>query len=315
MKKILFVFVAMILMISCNSQKKGITIGICQIANDEVLDLARQNVIKALKDAGYEDGKNMTIDYKNAQGEITNIMLILKEFKSKKVDLIITNGTPCMASAAQIIKDIPVVYTVAFSPEQLGINNPPSNLCGLYDGFNMNELIALVKEAIPGITTIGQAYNPAEPNAAYAAKKVKEATDKAGLKLIQSTVTNSNDIMQTVQSLCSKNIQALVFAADNMLYSGISNVINISNEKKVPIFVTDPQQSEKGAMFGYGVNYSDWGYESGKIAAQVLKGKKPSEFGNQPLMKLNTIFNSKTAALQGYNIPEELKKKVNNIIK
>lgn len=314
MRKLFLLFSIMILIVSCGQQKKGITIGICQISNDEVLDLARQNVIKALKEAGYEDGKNITIDYKNAQGEISNIMLILKEFKSKKVDLIITNGTPCMASAAQIVKDIPVVYTVSFGPEQLGINNPPANLCGLYDEFDMEVLVSLIKEAIPSITNLGHAYNPAEPNAAYAAKKIKAACEKVGLNLIQSTISNSNDLMQTIQSLCSKNIQALVFAADNLVYSGMPTVINISNDKKIPIFVTDPQQAEKGAMFGYGINYSDWGYESGKIAVHVLQGKKPSEFGNKPLLKLMTAFNSKTASIQGYTIPEELKKKVTKVI-
>jgi putative tryptophan/tyrosine transport system substrate-binding protein len=314
MKKFLCLLIICSFLFSCNSQKKGICIGICQISNDPVLDLARENVIKALKDAGYEEGKNITFDYKNAQGEISNIFLILKEFKSKNVELIVTNGTPCMASAVQAIKDIPVVYTVSFSPNQIGIAEPPANLCGVYDPLKMDEVLKIIKESIPGINSIGHAYNPSEPNAQFAAKRLKEECDKAGITLNQSSVSNSNDITSVIQSLANKKVQALVLAADNMLYNGISSVISIANAQKIPLFVTDPQQATKGAVIGFGIAYSDWGYESGKIAVQILKGKKPYEFGNKPLEVETIIYNKKAAKAQGFYLPESLLKRVTSVI-
>ena len=309
MKKVLYLLVVAILFISCNSQKKGITIGICQISNDQVLDVARENVIKALKDAGYEEGKNISIDYKNAQGEISNIFLILKEFKSKNVDLIITNGTPCMASAAQIIKNIPVVYTVSFSPSQIGINNPPSNLCGAYDELDLEGLIKIMKETIPSLKAIGNPYNPAEPNSQYAANKFKTLCEKNGITLIQSAVSSSNDIMMVAQSLTNNNIQAFAVLSDNLVYNGLNSVVTIANSKKIPLFVSEPSQVEKGACIGYGISFVDWGYESGKIAAQILNGKKPNEIGSIAVKKGTIIYNHKAAMIQGYSISDNILKK------
>jgi len=109
-----------VLLVACGKEKDRLyTIGIVQITSDPVLDEARKGVIASLEEEGFIEGKNITIDYKNAQGDIFNILLILRKFISDKVDMVITNSTPCMVAAAQAITEIPVVFTVAFSPEQL----------------------------------------------------------------------------------------------------------------------------------------------------------------------------------------------------
>ncbi len=314
MKKLMCLFAICLIFVSCNSRKAGITIGICQLSNDQALDIARNNVIKALKEAGYEDGKNITIDYKNAQGEISNIFMILKEFTSKKVDLIITNPTPVMTAAAQSVKNIPIVYTVSFSPEQVSMANPPQNLCGAYDPLNIEDLVKIMKESMPGLTAIGNPYSPSEPNAQYAAKKLKSICEKYGITVYQAGVSSTNDIMQVVQSLTNKNIQAIVVVADNAIYSGLNTVASIANDKKLPLIVSDPSQAEKGACIGIGVSFEDWGYESGKLAVQVLKGKKPSEIGHVSIQKETLLYNKKAAKLQGFTLATQYLKRVTKII-
>jgi putative tryptophan/tyrosine transport system substrate-binding protein len=314
MKMFFCLFIISIFLISCNSQKKGICIGICQIANNEVLDIARNNVVKALKDAGYEEGKNLTIDYKNAQGEITNAFMILKEFQSKKVDLIIANGTPVMTCAAQVVKNIPVVYTVSFCPEQVGMKNSPENICGTYDELKMDQMLKIIKQSLPNIIAIGNPYSPAEPNAQFAAKKLKAECDKLGITLYQVGVNSTNDITQATQSLANHNIQALIIASDNMIYAGMSGVVSVADAQKIPLFVTDPLLAMKGASLGYGVSFEDWGYESGSFAVQILKGKKPTELGHKALDKETVMYNKKAAQAQGFIIPEIVMKRVTKVI-
>jgi len=161
----------------CSGKKASsvYTIGIVQITEDPKLDVARNSVIQALGDEGFIEGKNIRIEYQNAQGEIPNISLIIKNFLSKKVDMIITNSTPCMVAAAQMVKGIPVVFTVAFSPEQVGIKEVPLNLYGAYDPYEMDDFVQLIRSSLPQVKKIGILCNSAEPNARFGANMLKQA--------------------------------------------------------------------------------------------------------------------------------------------
>lgn len=314
MKRILSVLLFVLFIISACNHKKITTIGIVQIANDEVLDIARENLIQELSDNGYQDGKNIKIDYKNAQGEISNLYLILKDFQSKKVDLIITNGTPSMSAAAQAVKDIPIVFMVAFSPQQIGISKPPTNLCGVYDPLDMSSFLDCVLEFNPNIKSIGMPFNTSEPNAQYAAKLMKEECAKRNIALKLSPLTNTNDIQPLMKSLINMNVQAIVVAADNVVYSTLPYVANACNQAKIPLLVSDPNQCSKGATIGYGASYSNWGRESGKLAVEILKGKKPSELGIIKLSQLEIIINNKSAKSAGISIPQSLINKASKVI-
>ena len=314
MKRVLFLLIMATIVIAACNQKKITTVGIVQIANDGVLDIARENLIQELKDNGYEDGKNIKIDYKNAQGEISNLYLIMKDFQSKKVDLIITNGTPTMSAAAQTVKNIPVVFTVAFSPQQIGIANPPANICGVYDPLDVNSFLNCMLELNPNIKYIGMPYNTSEPNSQYAAKQMKEECAKRGIALELSPLTNTSDIQPLMKSLINKNVQAVAVMADNVVYSALTYVANSCIKAKIPLIVSDPSQCEKGATIGYGASYSNWGRESGKLAVEILKGKKPSDLGVIKLSQQEIIINNKSAKSAGITVPQSLINRANRII-
>jgi ABC-type uncharacterized transport system substrate-binding protein len=149
--KTILVGFMVILFVACDAKKENglYTIGIVQITEDPLLDEARTGVIDSLKEEGFIEGKNIRIDYKNAQGDMPNISLVLRKFIADKVDMIITNSTPCMVAAAGIVKEIPVVFTVSFSPEQLKMKEAPSNLTGVYDPLYMDDFVQLMKRVIP----------------------------------------------------------------------------------------------------------------------------------------------------------------------
>ena len=102
--KTIIMGLVLILLVACAKEENRLyTIGIVQITQDPLLDEARKGVIDALEEKGFIEGKNIHIDYKNAQGEMSNIILILRKFISDKVDMVITNSTPCMVAAAKTI--------------------------------------------------------------------------------------------------------------------------------------------------------------------------------------------------------------------
>lgn len=299
--------------LACTQGEKKIKIGYIQITEDPVLNTAKEGLFKALADSGFIDGQNIRIIDNNANGDLSMIITILQSLQSQGVDMIITNSTPCMVSAAQIIKEIPVVFTVAFSPEQVKLKSTPENLYGVYDPYNSTDFVSLMQKFIPGLKKVGLPFNNAEANAEFSAKKLSAEFNARDIEVITANVNSPNDIINAGQYLADKNVDALLAAADNTVYLGLNALANIADEKEIPLFVTDPNQAEKGAAVGMGVNYERWGYLSGLKAVELLKGRTVSK-KIEPITEMEFIINQKAATAQKLHIPQEILEKATKVI-
>jgi putative ABC transport system substrate-binding protein len=300
--------------LGCQHGQKKITVGYVQITQDPVLDEAKAGVFRALADSGFVDGDKIKVLDNNAQGDLSMINTILQSFLSQNVDMIITNSTPCMTGAAQTVRTTPVVFTVAFSPEQVGMKTVPENLYGVFDPLKAVEFVDLILKCIPDIKCIGIPYNNAEPNAEYSVKVLSNEFSARGIKLVTASVTSSNDILQACQSLAEQKIDAFVTAADNTLNMGLPILAKLASDKHIPLFVTDPLQTEKGASVGFGASYSQWGYQAGLKAVEILKGRTSSMIKIEPILKYDLIINSKACTEQGLQVPESVKADATRII-
>ncbi len=315
MYRVILICLICVFMFGCARKEEGklYTIGFVQMTEDPLLDEAQKGVVDYLREEGFVEGKNIHIDFQNAQGELSNIPLILRKFISDKADMIITNTTPCMVAAAGNVKDIPIVFTVSFSPEQLKMKRP-SNLTGVYDPFLMVDFVKLIKRTMPSLKKAGLPYNLSEPNARLAAEHLEQELNKQGIELVEMPVYSSSDVLQAAGALANKKVGALIVAADNTVYTAFGSVVKIAEERKIPLFVTEPSQVKRGASAGVGVDFYQWGRESGKIAAQIIKGKKPGEIPIQPVSKVIKVLNLKAARAQGISFPPELLKEVDEVI-
>jgi putative ABC transport system substrate-binding protein len=306
--------VAIACLTACQPAPKKITIGYVQITQDAVLDQAKAGVFRALADSGFINGQNIKVLDKNAQGDLAMINMILQSLVSQNVDLIITNSTPCMVAAAQVVRAIPVVFTVAFGPEQVGLKTTPENLYGAYNPLKAAEFVDLMIECIPDLKRIGIPYNNAEPNAEYSAKIFISEFSKRGITLVKAPVTSSNDILQAGQYLAGQQIDALLVTADNTVYLGLPVLAKLASEQNIPLFVTDPSYTEKGAAVGFGAKYEQWGYQSGQKAVEILKGRVSSGNRIEPILNYDLIINLKACADQGLTVPETVTSRATRII-
>jgi putative tryptophan/tyrosine transport system substrate-binding protein len=296
---------AFLLLPSC-TQKQGprlFTIGIVQITEDALLDEARAGVRASLAESGYVEGKAYAVDYQNAQGEISNITLILKRFVAQRVDLVLTVSTPCMVAAAQLVKDIPVVFTVAFSPQQMGITQTPENMTGAYNPFDMRAFVDLMREVVPGLARIGAPFNSSEPNAVFAIRQLEAECKRRGLDLVSMPIFSSADLLLTSQALSQKGVGAFAIASDNTSYAAMDSLLLVAQRRKIPVFVTDPIMVRRGACAGLGVDYGQWGRESGKLVAAVIAGRKPHDLPLVALRADTPVVNPGAAASQGVTLP------------
>lgn len=311
---ILLSILIIVILIACQQSSKKITIGYVQITEDPVLNIAKAGLFRALADSGFVNGENIKVLDNNAQGDLSMINMMLQSLLSQNVDMVVTNSTPCMTAAAQTVRNIPVVFTVSFSPEQVGLKTTPENLYGVYNPMNVGAFVDLMLEFIPKLKRVGIPYNNAEPNAEYSVKVLSKEFSSRGIALVTASVTSTNDIIQAGQYLAGQQIDALVAAADNTIYLGMPVLAKLANEQKIPLFVTDPMQTEKGAAVGLGVDYDQWGYLAGLKAVEILKGRTPLQNKISPIQKDDLTINKKACAEQGLLIPENLLVRAKKVI-
>lgn len=312
--RLLFCAATVLILSSCQPSQRKITIGYVQITQDPVLDAAKAGVFRALADSGFVDGQNIKVIDNNAQGDLSMITTILQSLQSQNVDLIITNGTPCMTAAALTVRTTPVVFTVSFGPEQVGLKTTPDNLYGIYDPLKAAEFVDLIIACIPDLKRVGIPYNNAEPNAEYSVKVLSREFSGRGITLVTASVTSPNDMLQAGQYLTGQQIDALVAAADNTVYLGLQVLSKLAAEQKIPLFVTDPLQAGKGAAIGFGVSYDRWGYRAGLKAVEILKGRTPFKNKIEPILNYDLIINSRACTDQGLVVPEAVSERATQTI-
>lgn len=319
MKRIFFLVVitcsVILLLNSCKTdpKEKLYTVGIIQLIDAPVLDSSRVGIIQGLAEKGFVDGKNIKINYINAQGDMGHVPMILKSFVTEKVDLIITITTPCMVAATQLIKEIPVVFTVAFSPAQIGMKKTPKNMTGISDPMDMTEFIALLKNVVPNVKKVGNLYNNAEANSVYATGKMEKECIKNKISIKKITINSTNDIQQAAEALAAKKVDAFTISADNTVNAGLQSLIKVAEKYKIPIFSTSVDLVRQGICAGIGANYKQWGIAGGYMGAEIIKGAKPEDFSVKDVDSYTTEINIKAAEKQGVKFSEEIIKSADKV--
>jgi len=304
---------ALYLLCSCNTEPSGLTVGYVQITPDPVLEVARTGLFRALSDSGLHVGQQIQLMDLNAQGDLSMITSMLQSCQARNPALIITSGTPCMFAAAQQVQETPVVFTVSFAPQAVGLKQVPGNLYGAYDPLLAGETVALIQECLPEARKVGIPFNNAEPNAVFSADVFRKELEKAGLEVLTASVTSPNDIMMAGQYLTGQQVDLILVAADNTTYLGLNTLARVAADSRTPLFVTDPIQAEKGASVGFGVNYDQWGYQSGLLAVEILRGRVPQP-PIQPITQYELIINEKACREQGWSVPGSVRERAERLI-
>lgn len=300
---------------STSGDKTGkLSIGIIQYVEHVALDAAREGFIAALKDNGYVDGENITIDLQNAQADQSNLSTISDRFVSNKVDLVLAIATPAAQSIAGKTKDIPILATAVtdFTSAKL-VNSdaaPGGNVSGTTDMNPIKEQIDLLVKLAPQAKTVGLIYTSSEDNSILQAKIAKEAIEKAGLKYTEVTVTNSNDVQQAAQSLVSQ-CDAIYVPTDNVVASAMPVVSGVTTQAKIPVICGESGMVDNGGLATLGINYKDLGYQTGLMAVKIFKGEaKPETMPIESAKGFDFAINGTVAKEIGLEIPADLKEYV-----
>lgn len=286
------------------------SIGIIQYAEHVALDSAREGFIDALKDNGYVDGDNISIDLQNAQGDQSNLSTISDRFVSNKVDLVLAIATPAAQAIAGKTTEIPILATAItdFEEARLVDSNeaPGRNVSGTSDMNPVKEQVELLVKLAPEAKTIGVIYASAEENSIVQASIAKETIENMGLNYTEVTVTNTNDVQQATLSLVDQ-CDAIYIPTDNILASAMPTVYGATSATKTPVVCGETGMVKSGGLATWGINYYDLGYQTGEMALGILKGEKqPADMPVQLSLTYDYAINGTIAEEFGIAIPEDL---------
>lgn len=308
MKYIYYLFIILSLL-SCKKTSQ-IKIGVLQLIEHNALDSAYKGFVDGLKEAGYEDGKNIIIDYQNAQGEQANCITIGQKFINDKSDLILAIATPAAQAIANMTKDIPILITAVTDPADSKLvadnNAPGGNVTGTSDLTPVEAQIELLKEMIPNVKTVGLLYCSSEQNSVFQINIAKKKLDAMGIKYIDIAISNLNEIQQVIQNVIGK-VEAIYTPTDNMIANGMATVALMTEPAKLPVICGEGGMTMLGGTATYGINYYELGKLTSTQAVSILKGdKKTSEMPIEYLQKFDLVVNTNMIESIGLTIPESL---------
>ena len=258
------------------ADEESVTIGISQFAEHGSLDNCREGFLEGLKEAGYEEGKNLTIEYQNAQADTGNAATIADSFVNKKVDLICATPSAMSAYNSAMDADIPVIYTAVSDPAGAGLVNEDGtnvgNITGTSDKLPVTEQMALIRELMPDAKKIGILYTTSEANSVSTIQEYKDHAEEYGFEIVDTGINTIADVEMAAKDLASK-VDCISNLTDNTVVSALQTVLAAANDAKIPVFGSEVEQVKNGCVAAVGIDYVALGKQTGEMAAKVLKGE------------------------------------------
>jgi len=303
MKKLLTMILSILMILTlgaCSSEQgssqeeeeKSFTVGVVQLVQHVALDAATNGFIDALK----EELDNVDIIVKNASGEPANCSVIVDGFIQDNVDLIMANATPALQAAAAATGDIPILgtsvteYGVALEIEDFN-GTVGSNISGTSDLAPLDEQAQMILDLFPECQRVGILYCSAEANSIYQVKVVREYLEERGITVNVSPFADSNDIAQTVTDLCADS-DVIYVPTDNAAASCAETIASIVLPNRIPVITGEEGPCAVCGVASLTIDYYTLGFETGKMAARVLKGEAdissmPIQYYPDPVKKYN----------------------------
>ena len=294
------------------AKKDSYTIGIEQFAEHGSLDNCREGFLKGLEDEGIKEGKNLKVKYKNAAADMGTAGQISDSFVSDKVDLICAIATPSAQSAynAAMDKDIPVIYTAVTDPVSAELADKDGeavgNTTGTSDKLPIKEQLEMIRKMLPDAKKIGIMYTTSEANSVSAIKEYEDLVGKYDFELVTKGIATTADVSLAADDLLSK-VDCITNLTDNTVVASLPTILEKANDKKIPVFGSEIEQVKIGCLAAEGIDYISLGKQTGKMAAQVLKGeKKASELNFETITTPGFYVNNKVAENLGITVPTDL---------
>jgi putative tryptophan/tyrosine transport system substrate-binding protein len=275
--------------------------------------------LHGLQQAGYVEGKSVTVDYRWARGQYERLPIMAADLVSRKVAVIAAN-TPTAPVAKAATTAIPIVFVSTGDPIVAGLvtsfNRPGGNVTGV--GLLGPELetkrLQVLDQLVPGTTPIGVLVNPMNPAADYQLRKLQEAAGVIKRQIDIMRASTAHEIETAFEIAAQEGADGLLVVQDPFYNSRRDQIVALAARHKRPVVYPLREFADIGGLVSYGHDLVDGYRQMGVYAGRILKGEKPADLPVVQPTKFEFVINLKTAKTLGLTIPPSLLSTADEVI-
>jgi putative ABC transport system substrate-binding protein len=266
---------------------------------------------QGLKESGYVESENVTIEYRWAESQIDRLPVLAGELVRRPVAVLAANGPAVFATKAATTT-IPIVFIVPEDPVKLGLvrslARPGGNLTGV--NFYLGELTAkrleLLRELVPGAARVAALVNPANIAIETTLRDVQSAGRGIGLQIQVLNASTTREIEGAFETLARERPDALLVGPDAFFVDRRIQLVNLSSRHAIPTAYGDRDFAEAGGLMSYGASVTNAYRQVGAYVGRILKGAKPTDLPVVQASKFELVINHPTARMLGLTVPPSL---------
>lgn len=282
-------------------------VGVLTLMHHPALDQIYKGYVHELAREGYHNGKNIKIEYQNANGDQSNLKTMASKLVNDNSNVIFGITTPAAQAVANSTTKTPIVLGAVTDPKGAGLvkNNrhPGGNITGVSDQAPIKEQLQLIKEFMPHLKTLGVIYTSSDSSAVAGYQQIVQECKKMGIKLKAYSIANSNDLNQVSEQMVSQ-VDAVIVPTDNTIAGAMQTLVKNANAANKPVFPAAGTMVKQGGVATYSVNQYDLGVQGAKMTVAILKGKNPANMPIKFVTHGEPVLNLKQAKKLGLTVPK-----------
>jgi len=292
------------------------------VSGNEAQDKARdEGLRRGLRDLGYEEGKNIAIEYRFAEGKAERLAPLARELVEQKPDVIVVGGTAVAVAAKKATGIIPIVVAGAGDLVEAGLiqsyMHPGGNVTGvgrLSPDF-FGERMKLIKEVLPKANSLTALANPKNPGHSTSLKDAQLGAQALGLAFNSALAQNANELDGAIAGAAKAGSSALFILSDALFNSQVARIAQAALKQRLAAIYDRAAFVDAGGLMSYGVNLPDLSRRAAEYVDQIFKGKKPGDLTLVQPTKFDLGINLKTARQLGVTIPEPMSSRANKVVR
>jgi putative ABC transport system substrate-binding protein len=276
---------------------------------------------EGLKDAGYVEGRTVSIEYRWADGHLERVPALVLELIRRPVAVLLTGGgdvPPLVAKGATAT--IPIVFVIGDDPVEGGLvaslNRPGGNVTGatLIARQLGPKRVEIMFELLPSVSTVAMLVNPNNPQSAIDSDKTQEALRAKRKQFHVLNASNQQEIDAAFAALTELKIGALLLIPDSLFQSSRTQITALAARHSVPTIYYTREYAASGGLLSYGASFARTYRQMGDYVGRILKGTKPTDLPVLQPTKFDLVINHKTAKALGLTVPPQLLARADEVI-